>query len=81
MSNNEGAGGRLIAGNIDNSIRTVWLRVDFECSDRYSVQPVLSAVLEIESVLFLLNNEKGKDRKSTRLNSSHSDLSRMPSSA
>ena len=55
-------GGRLIAGNTDNAIRTVWLRVDFESSDRYSAQPVLSAVLEIKIVLFLLNNEKGKKR-------------------
>ena len=31
--------------------------------------------------LMLTGNQDGKDRKSTRLNSSHTDISRMPSSA
>ena len=35
---------------------------------------------EAEKTLQLVQ-EKGRDRKSTRLNSSHSDRSRMPSSA
>jgi hypothetical protein len=53
---------RLIACDIDNAIRTVSVRVDFECSGRRSVQPVLSTVLEIKSILVLLNNGKEKKR-------------------
>ena len=60
-------GERLLACNIDSAIRTVWLRVDFESSDRYSAQPVLSAVLEIKIVLFLLKNEKGKRLESKKI--------------
>jgi hypothetical protein len=57
-----GTGGQLIACNIDHPIRTVSLRVDFECSGRYSVQAILSTVLEIKIILFLLNNEKEKKK-------------------
>ena len=44
---------------------------------RYVVLVPVAAVLLVSVTLFLL----GADRKSTRLNSSHSTLSRMPSSA
>ena len=40
------------------------------------------AVLDVANVVFASNpKDKGLDRKSTRLNSSHLKLSRMPSSA
>ena len=38
-------------------------------------------LLNIKIYPFEYYHHKGKDRKSTRLNSSHCDLSRMPSSA
>ena len=43
----------------------------------FSISMLISGILEI---IFSLSNRKG-DRKSTRLNSSHTDSSRMPSSA
>ena len=37
--------------------------------------------VEIQWLKFLIENVESEDRKSTRLNSSHRSLSRMPSSA
>ena len=41
----------------------------------------IHALIERESATFLAQHPKSQDRKSTRLNSSHLKLSRMPSSA
>ena len=43
--------------------------------------PVASLVFAIAIYSLFGWRHKGKDRKSTRLNSSHTDISRMPSSA
>ena len=37
--------------------------------------------MEIDELLSMVINTAAEDRKSTRLNSSHTDISRMPSSA
>ena len=42
---------------------------------------LLTIIGEIEGHETVSNNTKATDRKSTRLNSSHTDISRMPSSA
>ena len=45
-------------------------------------KPAVSQHLSVLEVAGLVTSEKkGQDRKSTRLNSSHTDISRMPSSA
>ena len=44
--------------------------------DNFSFDP-----LPLKAIYFLNWNSEGEDRKSTRLNSSHSSVSRMPSSA
>ena len=45
-------------------------------------QTITARVLKISnSALYGLRQEVTRDRKSTRLNSSHTDISRMPSSA
>ena len=46
-----------------------------------SYRPVVSILFAIEKQFFGNNPHTGQDRKSTRLNSSHSAKSRMPSSA
>ena len=45
--------------------------------DRFAAAPIVNAVLETG----ISGRKGGRDRKSTRLNSSHSQQSRMPSSA
>ena len=47
----------------------------------YHLLPVLTAYENVELPLLLLPMTASQDRKSTRLNSSHSSVSRMPSSA
>ena len=47
----------------------------------YNKTPVNEAPELIEKVVYLNRVSKTVDRKSTRLNSSHKSLSRMPSSA
>ena len=54
--------------------------------ERYRVHPGAVTAVELGpgDVLTVIDEEgrqRGEDRKSTRLNSSHEDLSRMPSSA
>ena len=44
-----------------------------------SLQMRFQGIMALKDVSFTM--ERGADRKSTRLNSSHSTLSRMPSSA
>ena len=47
-----------------------------------STRPIIDNQHDFESIAFKINQTiKLKDRKSTRLNSSHTDISRMPSSA
>ena len=46
-----------------------------------SAKPILEKVGVTEQTLIDFADRELKDRKSTRLNSSHTDISRMPSSA
>ena len=49
--------------------------------EEISLEKVLSIVETREGVFFNVDLSNIQDRKSTRLNSSHTDISRMPSSA
>ena len=87
----------LWCGNVNSSIRWIWMQINFKCfltvSDDNSIHVwdiktgicYKHEVSYSETKSFVLS-EDGKhlvmeDRKSTRLNSSHSGESRMPSSA
>ena len=62
------------AGALPKSFKDVWL-----ISAGHGLTHWYTATFYL--LLPLIGNELGLDRKSTRLNSSHSELSRMPSSA
>ena len=49
--------------------------------NREHIESKLGFRLRVKTVCDLLIDKKQLDRKSTRLNSSHTDISRMPSSA
>ena len=59
---------------LDEATGTVYVRTNTTIAGNVSVGNV--AIGSLGNV-----NISGKDRKSTRLNSSHTDISRMPSSA
>ena len=52
------------------------VKKEYTLTDLPGIGPAVSAKLELAGVYDLMT-----DRKSTRLNSSHTDISRMPSSA
>ena len=90
MANLEAADNRLsfddILEAVQDSKRGRWFLHEFETRlQKRDTSSLLSAMARLESRMGELSTTSGKpenlDRKSTRLNSSHLDLSRMPSSA
>ena len=71
--------GRIVSLNFENI-----LKIDIDCSfdKNLSIEKVHDLTSEIEQLIRAeIKNAVITDRKSTRLNSSHSQQSRMPSSA
>ena len=64
--------------DIYRKIKSLYPTVSIEITDELKQ---LSSPLKITSDIGTPTNKNFKDRKSTRLNSSHTDISRMPSSA
>ena len=64
--------------NVNYQYLRAQLYSDYDVMDS---DAIISSALDIIADECTLKNEMGEDRKSTRLNSSHTDISRMPSSA
>ena len=58
-----------------------WQKPEIKPYGRFEIAPSLSALHHAQSIFEGLKAYKTEDRQSTRLNSSHSSVSRMPSSA
>ena len=61
------------------SVRSITLGIWIDVGSRNESKDINGVSHLIEHMLF--KGTKNRDRKSTRLNSSHTDISRMPSSA
>ena len=58
------------------ALETNWLKLEVHPDPKYLMPDPIETLKAAEELV-----KKGLDRKSTRLNSSHTDISRMPSSA
>ena len=72
---------RALREQSGSRIRRILLRLPWEHDNAFSDRKIWFGMDFIETVSALMNATPGRDRKSTRLNSSHANESRMPSSA